>query len=215
MSRKDNIVGKHESRFYRWLQNYFIRALGWGMRLHPYHTEREQTEGRLLVCANHTSVMDVFALAAVFRRQLRFMAKKELFGVPILGKLIHTLGAFPVDRKAGDVGALKKALALLEDEEAVAVFPQGTRCAGIDPAQTEVRSGVGLLAYRAHADVQPVFVRVKGYRYRFLRRKDVIMGEPIRYEEFGFTNGGREEYERAAKLIFDRILALRNEGLEE
>ena len=94
-------------------------------------------------------------------------------------------------------------------------FPQGTRHKGVDPALTEVKHGVGMMVYRSKADVQPVFVRVKNYKYRFLRKKEVIIGKPIRYEEFGFTNGGKEEYERAAKLVFDRILALRYEGLDK
>jgi len=44
-----------------------------------------------------------------------------------------------------------------------------------------------------------------------LIKKEVIIGKPIRYAEFGFTTGGKEEYARAAELVFDRILALRNE----
>ena len=91
------------------------------------------------------------------------------------------------------------------------MFPQGTRYRGIDPAKTEVKSGIGMLVYRSKADVQPVFVRVKGYRYRLFRKKEVIIGKPISYEEFGFNTGGKEEYARAAQLVFDRILALRNE----
>lgn len=62
--------------------------------------------------------------------------------------------------------------------------------------------------------VLPVYIRVKNYRYRFLRKKEVIIGEPIRYEEFGFVSGGKEEYARAARLVFDRILALREREID-
>ena len=185
------------------------------MRLHVYGAEKEQTDGPLLVCANHTAMLDVFSLTLTFKRQLRYLAKKELFKIPLLSQLISALGAYAVDRGANDVGAIKKTLSLLADGEAVGMFPQGTRYRGVDPAETPVKSGVGMMVYRSHADVQPVFIRVKDYKYRFLRRKDVIIGDPIRYEEFGFTSGGKEEYERAAKLVFDRILALRNEGLDQ
>ena len=204
---------KNRSGFYRWVVKYPGAIVRRCMRLHVYGAEKEKTEGPLIVCANHTAMLDVFSLTLTFKRQLRYLAKKELFKIPLLSQLISALGAYSVDRGANDVGAIKKTLSLLANGEAVGMFPQGTRCRGVDPAETAVKSGVGMMVYRSHADVQPVFIRVKNYKYRFLRRKDVIIGDPIRYEEFGFTNGGKEEYERAAKLVFDRILALRNEGL--
>ncbi len=206
---------KNHRGFYRWVVKYIGPIVRRCMRLHVYGAEREETEGALLVCANHTALLDVFSLTLSFRRQLRYLAKKELFKIPLLSGLISALGAYSVDRGANDVGAIKKTLSLLANGEAVGMFPQGTRYRGVDPAETPVKSGVGMLVYRSHADVQPVFIRVKGYKYRFLRRKDVIIGEPIRYAEFGFTTGGKEEYERAARLVFDRILALRNEGSDE
>ena len=185
------------------------------MRIKTYGGENEQKEGALIVCANHTAMFDVLSLAVSFTRQLRFLAKKELFKIPLLSQLIRALGAYGVDRGKGDVAAIKKTLSILDEGEIVAMFPQGTRHKGIDPALTEVKSGVGMMVYRSKANVQPVFIRVKDYKYRFLRKKEVIVGKPILYEEFGFTNGGSEEYERAAKLVFDRILALRNEGLDK
>ena len=206
---------KNRKGFYRWVVNCPGVIVRRCMRLHVYGAEKEKTEGPLIVCANHTAMLDVFSLTLTFKRQLRYLAKKELFKLPLFSQLISALGAFSVDRGANDVGAIKKTLSLLADGEAVGMFPQGTRYRGVDPAETPVKSGVGMMVYRSHADVQPVFIRVKNYKYRFLRRKDVIIGDPIHYEEFGFTNGGKEEYERAAKLVFDRILALRNEGLDQ
>lgn len=206
---------KSHGGFYMWALKYLGPIFRRGMCVHTYGTEREKTEGPLIVCANHTAMLDVLTLAVSFKRQLRYLAKKELFKVPLLSQLISVLGAYSVDRGANDVGAIKKTLSLLQNGEVIAMFPQGTRYRGVDPAETPIKNGVGMMVYRSHADVQPVFIRVKNYKYRFLRRKDVIIGEPIRYEEFGFTNGGKEEYERAAKLVFDRILALRNEGLDK
>ena len=206
---------KNRGGFYRFLKKYLAPVLKFTMCIKTYGTENEKADGPLIVCANHTAMFDVISLGVAFKRQLRFIAKKELFKIPLLSQLISSLGAYGVDRGKGDVAAIKKTLSVLEDGEIVAMFPQGTRCAGIDPAKTEVKSGVGMMVYRSKADVQPVFIRVKDYRYRFLRKKEVIIGKPIKYEEFGFVNGGAEEYEKAARLVFDRILALRNEGLDK
>lgn len=185
-----------------------------GMRIRTYNVEKAQNEGALIVCANHTAMLDVVSLGVAYKRQLRFLAKKEVLKVPLLGALFAAMGAYGVDRGKGDVGAIKKTLSILEQGECVAMFPQGTRCRGVDPAETEVKNGVGMMIYRSKADVQPVFIRVKGYKYRFGQKKEVIVGDVIRYAEFGFENGGQEEYARAARMVFDRILALRNEGLD-
>ena len=206
---------KNKGGLYRFLWVVLAPVFRLGMRVKTYGAENEQTDGSLIVCANHTAMLDVISLAVSFKRQLRFLAKRELFKIPLLSQLISALGAYGVDRGKGDVAAIKKTLSVLEDGEIVAMFPQGTRYIGVDPATTDVKSGVGMLVYRSKADVQPVFIRVKNYKYRFLRKKEVIIGKPIKYEEFGFTNGGTEEYERAAKLVFDRILALRYEGLDK
>ncbi len=206
---------KNKNGLYRFLKATIGPIIKFCMRVKTFGTENEQNDGALIVCANHTAMLDVLSLAVSFRRQLRFLGKSELFKIPLLSGLISALGAYGVDRGKGDIGAIKKTLSILREENIVAMFPQGTRYAGVDPAKTEIKSGVGMMVYRSKADVQPVFIRVKNYKYRFLRKKEVIIGKPIKYEEFGFTNGGTEEYEKAARLVFDRILALRCEGLEK
>lgn len=206
---------KNNSKLYRFLKATIGPIIKFCMRVKTFGSENEQKNGALIVCANHTAMLDVLSLAVSFKRQLRFLAKRELFKIPLLSQLISALGAYGVDRGKGDIGAIKKTLSILGEENIVAVFPQGTRYAGVDPAQTEIKSGVGMMVYRSKADVQPVFIRVKHYKYRFLRKKEVIIGKPIKYEEFGFANGGTDEYEKAARLVFDRILALRYEGLDK
>lgn len=206
---------KNHKTFYKIIVGTLTPIVRFCMRIKTYGAEKERKDGPLIVCANHIAMLDVLSLGVSFKRQLRFLAKKELFKIPLLSQLITALGAYGIDRGNGDVAAIKKTLSVLESGECVAMFPQGTRHPFVDPADTEVKSGVGMMVYRSKADVQPVFIRVKNYKYRFLRKKEVIIGDPIRYAEFGFTEGGKEEYERAAKLVFDRILALRNEGLDQ
>lgn len=170
--------------------------------------EKVPAEGNLLVCANHTSLFDPVVLAVFFPRQVHFMGKKELFKVPVLGSFIRATGAFPVDRGASDVGAIKTTISYVKSGAAVGVFPQGTRCPGVDPAGTEVKSGVGMIACRAGCDVLPVFIKTKKNRVRLFGKVELIVGEPIKNSEFGFDNGGRKDYDGAAKLIFSRICAL-------
>ena len=186
----------------------FVRGV---FRVQVTGAENEPAEGAYIACANHLSNIDVLILAAVLKRQLRFLAKAELFRLPLSRRIFNALGAYPVKRGTGDVGAIRKTLALLDEGEAVGYFPQGTRCPGKDPAQTEPKSGVGLISYRSRAVILPISISNKKYRIAPFRRTYVNIGKPIAFDELSFTTGTREEINRAAGRIFDSILTLDEE----
>jgi 1-acyl-sn-glycerol-3-phosphate acyltransferase len=147
-------------------------------------------------------------VAALRYQKVHFMAKKELFKIPLLSSLIRAIGAFPVDRRGASVSAIKTAITLVKDGNSVGVFPQGTRRPHVDPRSTEVKSGVGMIAYRAGCDVLPIYLKTKKNKTGLFRRTQCIIGDPIAWAELGFTEGGSDEYDVAAGRIFDRICTL-------
>ncbi|MBQ7474778.1 MAG: 1-acyl-sn-glycerol-3-phosphate acyltransferase [Clostridia bacterium] len=172
-------------------------------------------EGGVILAANHTAMPDVVAISVSTKRQVRYMAKVEAIRVPVIGRLLRACGAYPVDRGGMDVKSLKYTMKLIDSGEVIGIFPQGTRRPGLDPRTTEVKAGVGFIAYRTGADVVPVFLDSKKMRTAPFRRNRVIFGKVIKNEELGFEKGGLAEYEAAAKIIFDRICALKyGEGEE-
>jgi len=179
-------------------------------RIHIHGSENEPMDGGYLACCNHISFVDVISSAVAVKRQVRFMAKKELFKIPLLGMLIKALGAFPVDRKGSAVAAVKKSQALLESGEVVGMFPTGHRFPGVkfDTTREEFKAGAAMVAYRAKVPVLPIFISTKNDKVRLFRRIDVYVGKPILFEELGFEKGGSAEYDRAAGVIFDRIAEL-------
>ena len=191
-------------KLYRWLAPFF-RFI---MRLHPHNVERFQKEGGLIICANHISAFDVFSIAATAPRQITFIAKKELFSVPILGSIIKGLGAIKIDRGGADVGAIRAAVNQAKDNKAVAIFPQGHRYPCVDPATTPIKNGAGMIAYHSGCNVLPVYIKTKKAKFRLFKRIDVYYGDVIPYSELGFTNGGTEEYKAASEKIFDTINSL-------
>lgn len=158
-----------------------------------------------LLCSNHTSLSDVFVIEASLDRQVKFMAKKELFKIPVLKSIITSLGAFPVDRGGADVESIKRTIAMIENGDTVGIFPQGTRHQGEDPRETEVKHGVGLIAYRAKCGVIPVLIRTKKWQVKLFRKTEFIIRKPIEYSELGFSDGGIKEYNAAAEKIFSAI----------
>lgn len=198
--------------------NGVIKTLGGpaklAFRVKAFGKENVPSDRGVLVCANHTAFCDAIVISVSTPVQVKYMAKKELFSVPVIGPFVKAMGAYPVDRKGGDVAALRKTVALVEEGNAVGIFPQGTRHPHVDPRETEVQSGVGLIAYRAKCDVVPVFIKTKNHHTRFFKKTEVHFGAPIPYDELGFEKGGKEEYKKAAEIIFDRICSI-GEDLEE
>lgn len=166
-------------------------------------------EGGFIIACNHTAAFDVLVLSAALKRQIRYMAKAELFRIPVVRRLIRALGAYPVNRAGADVASIKTAISFAENGEVVGIFPQGTRRPNVDPRTTEVKSGIGMIAYRAGCSVLPAFIDASAGKTKIFHKTRVIFGEVITNGELGFDKGGKEEYDRAAHLIFGRICELK------
>lgn len=179
-------------------------------RIHIHGNENEPMEGGYLAVSNHISFVDVITSAVALKRPIRFMAKKELFGIPLLGSLIKALGAFPVDRKGNPATPIKKAIAFLQSGEVVGMFPTGHRFAGVkfDITKDEMKGGAAMACYRSKCRVLPIFISTKNDRVALFRRIDIYVGKPIEFEEFGFEKGGNDEYMRAAGVMYERIAEL-------
>lgn len=207
-----------KSGFYavaHFLLAWFVRLI---LLIFPRGRKNEPrvSDGPYIVCSNHISALDpVLICAATGHQQPRFMAKKELFEVPVLSWLIKILGAYPVDRSGADAGVVLKTVHMLEEGYSVGMFPQGTRRPGVDPATTPVRSGVGFICSRSHAAVLPVYIKTRGNKVGFLKPVRVIIGKPIAYDEY--TEGGEHASDSAyiSKYIFRRICDLGTDGVDK
>ena len=201
--------------FYGAIYKLLAAPLRGMFRVRVSHPERLPEDRGCLLCANHTSMADVVVISTGIHRQVRYMAKKEIFAVPLVGPLLKALGAYPVDRGGADATSVRKTLRFIEEGQLVGMFPQGTRRPKVDPATTPIKAGAGMIAYHAKCDVIPVFIRAKNNQVRFFRKTELLIGAPIPYEELCFSEGGMKEYTAATQVIFDRICALGREAEEE
>ncbi len=125
-------------------------------RMQRIGREHLPRSGPLLLASNHRSFLDPFVIGTLVRRPVYYMAKRELFEKRWQAWILNALGAFPVDRGAGDSDAMATARAILERGDCVVVFPEGTR---MRPGPLgEPRRGVGRLALETGAPVAPVAV---------------------------------------------------------
>ncbi len=110
--------------------------------------------GGCLLVANHVSYLDPPLVGAAISRSIYFMAKQELFEIPVMGSIIAGTGAFPVKRGTADRGALKRARALLHDGNVVCIFPEGRR--SLDGTLQSAEAGAALVAAQSNVPVVPL-----------------------------------------------------------
>ncbi len=119
-----------------------------------YGAENVPQQGSFLVVSNHGSYFDPPLLSCAMRRPVAFMAKEELFAVPLLKQAIQLYGAYPVKRGSGDRGAIRAALSALEDGWLVGIFLEGTRTP--DARIADAKLGAAMIAAKAQVPLLPV-----------------------------------------------------------
>lgn len=181
--------------------------------------ENVPASGGVLVVANHLHNADPVLISIAFPRPLHFMAKKELFDIPVIGWVISHVGTFPVDRGRADRTAIRRAQATLEQGIALGIFPEGTRSR--TRRIERVHTGVGMLALRGNAPVLPVAItgseRLPGNGARPKRVRDdappppflgvrVVIGEPFTLPNR--DDGRRMSTDEATEFVMRRVAAL-------
>jgi 1-acyl-sn-glycerol-3-phosphate acyltransferase len=168
--------------------------------------ENVPRRGGVILAPNHTSYLDPPVAAVAIHRQVFFMAKAELFEVPLLSSIIRVLGAFPVRLGVADRAALRRAEQLLRAGYPVMVFPEGRR--SLDGRLLPAEPGIAMLALRTGAPVMPVAVDGTD---RALPRGSFIMrpakvririGPPLTFDDLRRDGPlTREAVEEAARRI--------------
>ena len=173
---------------------------------------RVPRQGPLVVVANHGSHLDPPLLGHALGRPVAFMAKAELFRVPLLGGVIRACGAYPVRRGASDREAIRTATARLEEGWATGVFLDGTRQS--DGRINSPLPGAALLAARTGAPLLPVAIcnshRALGSGLSWPRLVPIQLriGDPIPAP----ASRRRPDLDATTALLQERINALLDQG---
>jgi 1-acyl-sn-glycerol-3-phosphate acyltransferase len=153
---------------------YRVRAIG---------VENVPKDGALILAPNHFSQMDHFFIGLYLRRKVRFMAKSQMFGPPVLTYIYKHGGVFPVRRGHHDEEAIKTASMILDQEGMLLVYAEGGRSRS--GKLREVKPGIGRIALESGAPVVPVAIqgseKVRRWKRLSFPRVTVQFGEPLRF----------------------------------
>ncbi len=191
----------------RMASQVFFR-LAYGMKITGM--ENLPRTGKIVVASNHRSNFDPPILGGTLPRETHFFAKAELFEIPILGRLIRYLNAFPVRRGEFDRSSLDQCLSVLKHDGLLLFFPEGTRAPHDGFLQAKL--GIGWVVSLAQAPVVPVYIHgSKERKPQLLGRPGITMvvGKPIPVESLAPAGlRGRELYQEMADRILDAIREL-------
>lgn len=151
----------------------------------------------VLLCTNHISNLDPPMVGITAPRPISFMAKEELFRVPILKQILPNVRAFPVKRGFSDRGALRTGLKVLRDGHVLGLFPEGTRSKTGEVGKG--LAGAGFFALRSDAHVVPCAIIGP---YRPFKKLRVVFGPPIQFDELRKNKISAEE---ATAIIMNEI----------
>lgn len=158
-------------------------------------------KGAVILCSNHISLWDPPVVGTPLERKVHFMAKAELFKVPVLGQIIKRIGAFPVKRGGVSKESIKSTLLLLRNGEVLGIFPEGSR----KNKEGAGKKGAASFALKSNAVVVPVAIIGK---YKLFQKMKVVYGKPVDLDSIK-TEESAERINQATELIMSSIQELK------
>lgn len=202
------------NRFWRFcrfvLRNVFVFWLDYRARGHT-----GLPEGGALVLANHQSFLDPFLIGLPLARPISYLARHNLFPIPIIGTVLRNTYVMPINRDAAGGGTIREATRRIRHGLLIGIFPEGTR--SDDGTLGELKPGFIAMLRQGKAPVVPVGVAgalhalPRGGKWIRRGRIRVVYGAPLSWEQLEPLTGRGRERELMA-LIRDRMLEVCREA---
>lgn len=187
-----------------------LARLLWGFRTEGL--ENVPRSGPVIVACNHVSMLDPPLVGSALRREAGFVAKQELFAVPLLGPLIRSLRAMPIDRSRLSRETLDTLAACLDRGHALVLFPEGTRSR--DGKLGRAKPGIGMLLALRPVPVVPAYVQGTESPWRNLFRRGhmrVVFGRPLVLPQEDPSGSDRGAHaRRIAATILEEVRRLKD-----
>jgi 1-acyl-sn-glycerol-3-phosphate acyltransferase len=175
-------------------------------------TENMPESGGVILAPNHISFVDPPAVGMGMKRQLLYMAKEELFKVPIFGWWMRGVQSFPVRRGTADRKAIKQAIDLLDQGGLICIFPEGKRSE--DGKLQEPELGIGLIALKSRAPIVPAAIagsdKVLAPHSTKVRRHPIhiVYGKPLTFPDLYESKESRAAIEEIGRRTMAAIAGL-------
>ena len=198
-------------KFSRFLLQLFVHIL---FKI-QYFGRDNIPEPPYIIAPNHVSIIDPPLVGVALKKHpIDFMAKSELFDMPVLGAWTRSVNCIYVNREGSGADSLREALKRLKKGRVICIFPEGTRSS--DGSLQDAKRGVGFLIAKAEVPVVPVYISGSGDAWRkgegikIGAKIKVFIGKPILPEDLSQADDfGRKNYESIVNIVMERISRLK------
>lgn len=194
------------SGLYKFYQSIIIFLFKVIFRLSVHGMENIPAKGGVIIAPNHSSFLDPPLIGSIVPRKLGFMAKKELFTMPVASHFLKVSGSIPVDRTGFSADAVREMIRRLESGEALGIFPEGTRTR--TGRIGTPRRGVGIVAVTAGAPIVPCLIEGTFKAKPFLSKITVRFLPQFSPDEFQ-AESKKDHYLLVSERIMHDITKLR------
>ena len=165
--------------FYRFIY-FLIRIIATPLfRIKVHGIENMPKDEKYIICANHKSFLDPIFVALAINRQVHFIAKKELFEIPILKNILKKLNAIPAQRDGKDLSVLRDSIKLIKNGKILGIFPEGTRVKEIK--RENIKDGAGYIALKSKTDILTIEI-ISSYKPFY--KTDLYIKNLVKIENF-------------------------------
>lgn len=162
-------------------------------------------KGKGIVICNHKSYWDPLFITVIYRRQIYWMGKIELFKNKLIRAFFLAVKAFPVRRGEGDLPAIRHAFRLLRDGKLFGIFPEGTRVKTGELRRFE--PGTAMIALKNDAPVIPMYIKGD---YKLFRRMKMVIGEPVHLSDYVGKKTDPQTVTAATEFLENKLKDLRD-----
>lgn len=177
-------------------------------RLQVINIKRLDEINNSIIAANHISAFDPPFIGSIFRREIHFLAKNELFKNKTFGAILRSLNCIPVKRGRIDLAAINNVKNVLNRNHSILIFPEGTR------KSSSVKSGIGKFAIEMKKDIYPIYIENSDNFWQCFwgkKRLKIVIGEKIKASVFADLESNKENYQKLAEQVMQKIQELQNE----
>lgn len=165
--------------FYRFIY-FLIRIIATPLfRIRVHGIENIPKDEKYIICANHKSFLDPIFVALAINRQVHFIAKKELFKIPILKNILKKLNVIPAQRDGKDLSVLRDSIKLIKKGKILGIFPEGTRVKEIK--RENIKDGAGYIALKSKTDILTIEI-ISSYKPFF--KTNLYIKNLVKIENF-------------------------------
>ncbi len=162
--------------------------------------------GPAIIVANHQHTFDVSVIHCKLKAWVNWIAKKELFEIPLIGKHIYRMGVIPVDRRKSDLFTAKSMFQKIKNNEILGLFPQGTRMKRPDDfRRIPPKTGAVHIAVRTKTPIIPIGILGN---FKWFTKIKVVMGDPIDFSMMPDYDPKNEDLMKMTIYVMTRIYAL-------